>query len=648
MRRPQVKTSLIAIMLLFAVLFSGFAVFAIVSLRQINNETSQLAKNWLPSVSVVRNMGVVLGEARFAYANHIMSISDEAIAAAELQVTEKRKALDSAIKAYIPLISSAREKQLLDLIQKEAGEYNTSSEPMLEHSRANDNEVAKVIFNSEMNPRFEAAKTLIDELLGINVSGAGQAYESSQDSYSSILLQTWITIGLVFTVLLGSIAYVVKGISRPINGITAAMRTLAAGDTEKTIPFAGRSDEIGAMAASVEVFRQAAITNTRLEEAAEGHRGQIEQSRLIKEAEDRSRAESMRQVTTSLGEGLIQLSSGNLAFQLDNPFSADFEALRNDFNKSVRQLGDTLSSIAESISIIDNGTKEISSGASDLSKRTEQQAAALEETAAALDQITVNVSNSSKRADEARTAATDANQSAARSVEVVSHAVEAMSRIETSSQQISNIIGVIDEIAFQTNLLALNAGVEAARAGDAGRGFAVVAQEVRELAQRSAKAAKEIKGLIHNSTSEVETGVKLVRETGLALKAIGEQIAGINMHMESIATSAKEQSTGLVEVNSAVNSMDQTTQQNAAMVEQSTAASASLAMEAAKLRDLVAQFKLQGATSMQPTALRQVARVMAEPVHRPIRRQQPVALRKVAGVASRTSPATAQDSWEEL
>jgi methyl-accepting chemotaxis protein len=278
---------------------------------------------------------------------------------------------------------------------------------------------------------------------------------------------------------------------------------------------------------------------------------------------------------------------------------------------SIRQLDQTLSAIATAIAAIDEGTREIASGAGDLSKRTEQQAASLEETAAALDQITANVSNSSKRTDEARTEATDANRNAAKSSEVVSHAEEAMRRIEASSQQISSIIGVIDEIAFQTNLLALNAGVEAARAGDAGKGFAVVAQEVRELAQRSAQAAKEIKGHIQKSSVEVESGVKLVLDTSQVLKAISEQIARINQHMDAIAVSAREQSTGLAEVNTAVNSMDQVTQQNAAMVEQSTAASGQLAQEAAKLRELVSRFRLRATGSTQSAAARRGGQLAA-------------------------------------
>ncbi|MEH7850156.1 methyl-accepting chemotaxis protein [Rhizobium laguerreae] len=389
-----------------------------------------------------------------------------------------------------------------------------------------------------------------------------------------------------------------KTVTKPILSLSDDMQRLAGGDTAIACTGIGRTDEIGTMASAVEVFRQAAIANKQLEKDAEAARLQGETERVMaRKQADEDAAERLRAATSGLAAGLKRLASGDLAFQIDEPFAPDFENLRHDFNMSIRQLDQTLGAIAAAIAAIDEGTREIASGAGDLSKRTEQQAASLEETAAALDQITANVSNSSKRTDEARTEATDANRNAAKSSEVVSHAEEAMRRIEASSQQISSIIGVIDEIAFQTNLLALNAGVEAARAGDAGKGFAVVAQEVRELAQRSAQAAKEIKGHIQKSSVEVESGVKLVLDTSQVLKAISEQIARINQHMDAIAVSAREQSTGLAEVNTAVNSMDQVTQQNAAMVEQSTAASGHLAEEAARLRELVSRFRLQPTAS---------------------------------------------------
>jgi methyl-accepting chemotaxis protein len=295
---------------------------------------------------------------------------------------------------------------------------------------------------------------------------------------------------------------------------------------------------------------------------------------------------------SSLGDSLKRLCSGDFGFQLTEPFSAEFEFLRHDLNRSVSQLCETFRDISASVEIISQGTREITQGVGDLSRRTESQAANLEETAAALEEITSNVGASAQRAQDARDVAGSAKASAEKSGEVVSQAVDAMSRIEDSSSKISNIIGVIDEIAFQTNLLALNAGVEAARAGEAGRGFAVVAQEVRELAQRSAKAAKEIKDLIQNSATEVASGVKLVSDTGGALKSISQLIVDINDHIVAISTAAREQSSGLVEVNSAVTGMDQMTQQNAAMVEESSAAASTLATEADKLRGMIGQFNL--------------------------------------------------------
>jgi methyl-accepting chemotaxis protein len=339
-----------------------------------------------------------------------------------------------------------------------------------------------------------------------------------------------------------------------------------------------------------------------------------------------------QEAVAALRRGLEALAKGNLEVAIEERLATEFEPLRLDFNASVRNLATAMSSIHGSIAVIENGSNEIAAGASDLSRRTEQQAASLEQTAAALDEITSNVSNSNSRTEEARTVASEANKSATKSVEVASHAEDAMRKIEESSQQISNIIGVIDEIAFQTNLLALNAGVEAARAGDAGKGFAVVAQEVRELAQRSAQAAKEIKGLILNSSNEVQGGVKLVRDVGEALKTIGSFIGNINSHMEAIATASKEQSVGLAEVNKAINSMDQATQQNAAMVQQSTAASDSLNVEVVKLRELVAQFDLEEArTASRSASLHRVARTMAQPSRQSASAQAPSANKKAAG-----------------
>jgi methyl-accepting chemotaxis protein len=268
-----------------------------------------------------------------------------------------------------------------------------------------------------------------------------------------------------------------------------------------------------------------------------------------------------------------------------------YDQLRTDFNAAMENLQNTMEAVAGSTGAVRSGAAEINQASDDLSQRTEQQAASLEETAAALDEITATIRRTAEGAKEARQVVAAAKTDAERSSKVVNETVAAMSAIEISSKEIGNIIGVIDEIAFQTNLLALNAGVEAARAGDAGRGFAVVATEVRGLAQRSAEAAKQIKALIAASSTHVANGVTLVSETGRVLGRTLEQVEELDRLVGEIAASAKEQATGLGQVNTAVNQMDQVTQQNAAMVEQTTAASRSLADEAAELAQLVAEFQ---------------------------------------------------------
>jgi methyl-accepting chemotaxis protein len=268
------------------------------------------------------------------------------------------------------------------------------------------------------------------------------------------------------------------------------------------------------------------------------------------------------------------------------------EQLRHDFNATIEKLSETLTTVGHNASAIAAGSRELGNSAGAFSKRTEQQAASVEETAAALEEITTTVADSSQRAEEAGRLVAETKRGAEESGTVVRNAVAAMDQIEKSSREITNIIGVIDDIAFQTNLLALNAGVEAARAGEAGKGFAVVAQEVRELAQRSASAAKEIKALITTSSEHVRNGVGLVGQTGEALEQIVTQVGDINTNVAAIVKASKEQTIGLREINSAINSLDQTTQQNAAMVEESTAASLRLANEADALHTLLAQFRL--------------------------------------------------------
>ena len=309
------------------------------------------------------------------------------------------------------------------------------------------------------------------------------------------------------------------------------------------------------------------------------------------EEQARMRAEQERMID-SLRGGLADLSEGDLTVRLETAFSEEHDQLRHDFNRALDRMSDTMSSVATKAGAIRGDVADISSAADDLSRRTEHQAATLEETAAALTELTASVNSAADGARQANEVVLEARSNAEKSGGVVKDAVEAMGKIADSSSQISSIISVIDDIAFQTNLLALNAGVEAARAGDAGRGFAVVASEVRALAQRSSEAAREINALISASGEHVNRGVTLVGDAGSALERIVTSVSDITEHVSSIAASAQEQSTGLAEINDAMNQLDQVTQQNAAMFEETTAAAQALTTAGSELSSEVGRFKV--------------------------------------------------------
>lgn len=311
-----------------------------------------------------------------------------------------------------------------------------------------------------------------------------------------------------------------------------------------------------------------------------------------RQAEEDATTAERALITASIGAAVGKLADKDLSYRLTEDLPSAYHQLQTDLNTALQQLEQAMAHVATSAETIKSGTSEISTAANDLSSRTEQQAASLEETAAALEEVTSTVGKTAQNAIHAAEIVTAAKAGAEKSHEIVRLAIEAMRKIKKSSQEIAQIIDVIDEIAFQTNLLALNAGVEAARAGDAGRGFAVVASEVRALAQRSAQAAKEIASLISSSTREVDQGVDLVGQTGVALEEIVCRVSDVNQVVSEIAAGAKEQALGLREVNVAVSQMDQATQRNAAMVEETTAATRNLRLEMEELLGLIAHFHI--------------------------------------------------------
>ncbi|QUD90437.1 methyl-accepting chemotaxis protein [Phenylobacterium montanum] len=420
-------------------------------------------------------------------------------------------------------------------------------------------------------------------------------------------------------------------IAKPVAAMTQVMRRLASGDTALEVPAQDRRDEVGEMAQAVTVFRDAAIAKERLEAESIALRDQSEAERRQAEAAREANAREQAQVVEALASGLERLAGGDLTYRLNAQFAPAYRKVQGDFNAAMETLQDAMGVIVANADGIRSGSNEITSASDDLARRTEHQAATLEETAAALDEVTATVRKTADSARDAHQLVSDAEQDAEKSHLVVGDAVAAMGQIEESSREISKIVGIIDEIAFQTNLLALNAGVEAARAGEAGRGFAVVAQEVRALAQRSADAAKEIKGLISDSSRHVDTGAGLVGRTGEALKRIVERVKSINGLVAQIAASAQEQASGLTQVNTAVNQMDQVTQQNAAMVEEATAASHRLRQGVDELSSLIRKFEVGAAATQAP--------VRSSP------RGAAPARRRAAGGAA---VAVATSEWEEF
>jgi len=410
-----------------------------------------------------------------------------------------------------------------------------------------------------------------------------------------------------------------RGIARPFQRINDSLQRVAEGDLDSEIPMTERREDVGALARNLENLR------AKLEEA--------EADRLVAD----QRAREQQHVVENLTARIRDLSDGNLTARIDVDFAPDYQTLRAAYNSAVEQLHDTVSSLLSAAKEIDGNARDVENASNDLSQKAIEQAASLEETAAAITELSASVKSTADAAGDADTVMTRAKADAQESGQVVTRAMGAMDKISSSSQKITQVTSVIEDLAFQTNLLALNAGVEAARAGEAGRGFAVVASEVRALAQRSSDAAKEINSLIQESAENVVSGVELVEKAGASFDNLIGEFDKVSVSVSSIASAAREQSIGIQEISSAVDQLDGVTQKNAAVATQVHGTGKVMVNEAARLMQVSAAFRVNGSEAGAAPAKAQTA---ASPAAR-VGRQ--VVNGGVAGVDDMSD-----DSWAEF
>jgi methyl-accepting chemotaxis protein len=603
----------------------ALGLFSVQRLSVVSSDAMDVSGNWLPNVQTIGELEYAAARLRSwqgATVNFTIPKDIEAGSKNRETLTAKVTSLLQQLKTSA---HDGEERTIVDRMATTWDAYVPMEQKELDILRTQGREAAFSFYLHDMMGPFTEFKNAFEAAAKYYTERGRDSGENGQQVAHIANILILVAMGLAVILSIGAGMALIRSVSKPLGAMTDAMAALAAGKLDAHVPHSDQQDEIGKLAEVMTTFKNQLA------------------------AAERSKAEQTKLIVDSIGTGLAEVAKGNLTHRVMADLTGPFAQLKEDFNLAVERLQETMHGVMDSTHQIATGAGEISTAADDLSRRTEQQAASLEETAAALEEITATVKKTSANTKDATVSVATAKKTAEEGGRVVETAIKAMDAIAQSSKQITDIISVIDEIAFQTNLLALNAGVEAARAGEAGRGFAVVASEVRALAQRSSEAAKQIKTLIKTSGEHVGDGVKYVGESGQALKRIVEQVVQINVLVTEMAQAAEQQATGIEEVNAAVSQMDQVTQQNAAMVEESTAASRNLAGETQTLTGVVGFFKVgDQQRAAAPVSERAATRPAARPTPTYAAARRPANVRGGGRTATAAAVKPDADEWTEF
>jgi len=574
-----ISAKLLAAFAVLLAVMGAIGAFSLTKIGAVNDVAMEMRDRALPASQMIGDIHAYTSQLRIKQRDHLEATAPERKAKQEKLIRNARNAIDDLMSKYEPLLSSAEQRTAFDKLKTDWAAYITQTDQMLSLSNAND-PAALDMYNAEALEGFYTVEDDILQLTELNSKSVEALSAKSSAIYAQARKMDLGAIGAGLAIAVVMLLVLMRTVARPLTKMSEAVSKLVEGDLAVEIPCVGRRDELGRLAKALDSFK--ALFE------ADQERGRVEADR----------ARETQGTIDEIGRGLAALAEGDLEFRVREDATGPLAKLHLDYNNAVSQLTNVLRDIISGCNIIRDGTGEIAQASDDLSQRTEHQAESITLASKALGEFSGSVKHAADNARQTSTRLGVARTSAASVDETAKRAVVAMRAIEASSKEMTDIIATIDGLAFQTNLLALNAGVEAARAGPSGAGFAVVATEVRHLAQRSAEAAGSIRNLVTTSSQQISEGVNLVESSGDALQQVVSEVTLVAGLVDEIAGETAKQAQGIAEISEMMASMDNVTQQNAAMVEESTASARNLSSETVRLTGKLAMFRL-GSTSYQ-------------------------------------------------